>query len=235
MRLQTKLAFIVSIFLLLLNQNTFAQYAKVYPDAGLWTTFSIDKKINKKFSVSLDQEFRMKENFSKINLFYTNLGATYKFSKTLKASLIYRITQKGNDDNTYGTKHRLMLDVVYKQKLSDKFDFSFRERFQIENNNIYSSKDGKYLETFLRSKAQISYDLTKRISPYFSEEIRVQLHDPRNPESDYGLHRFRTCLGIDYALNKKNKCGIYYLMQHEINVYKPNELYIVGLEYGISL
>jgi hypothetical protein len=53
----------------------------VYPDFGMWNTISIEKKLNKKISVSIDEEFRLKENLSRINLFYTNLGVNYKFQK----------------------------------------------------------------------------------------------------------------------------------------------------------
>lgn len=221
-----------SVLLLFSLTRMYAQ--KVYPDFGMWNTVSVEKKINKKVSLSIDEEFRLKENLSKINLFYTNFGFNYKLSKKLKASLIYRNTQKAVDGRGYDIKHRLMLDVVYKEKLSKKFQFQFRQRFQFENNNIYSSRDGKYIESFLRSKFELGYNYTKKIKAYISEELRFQLHDPRNPESDYGLHRFRTALGLDYNLNSANSVGIYYLVQNEIRVYKPNELFIFGLQYGFQ-
>ncbi len=206
----------------------------VYPDFGMWNTISVEKKINKKFSVSIDEEFRLKENLSKINLFYTNLGINYKISKKVKAALIYRNTQKATDDQGFDIKHRIMLDIVYKEKLSKKFVFQFRQRFQFENNNIYSSRDGRYIESFLRSKFELGYNYSKKLKAYLSEELRFQLHDPRNAESDYGLHRFRTALGFDYNLNADHTVGIYYLMQNEIAVYKPNELSIIGLQYGFQ-
>ena len=226
---------ITAILLLLpimFSQKLSAQ--TVYPDFGMWNTLSVEKKINKKLSLSIDEEFRLKENLSKINLFYTNLGVNYKLSKKLRASLIYRNTQKAMDDRGYDIKHRIMLDFVYKEKLSKKFVFQFRQRFQFENNNIYSSRDGRYIESFLRSKFELGYNYSKDLKAYLSEELRFQLHDPRNPESDYGLHRFRTAMGIDYSLNSSHTVGIYYLIQNEIAVYKPNELFIMGLQYGFQ-
>ena len=223
--------FSILIILLMANKG-FTQV--VYPDFGMWNTLSIEKKLSKIISVSIDEEFRLRENLSKINLFYTNLGLNYKFSKKLKASFIYRITQKAVDGRGYDIKHRIMLDVIYKEKLSKKFVFQFRQRAQFENNNIYSSRDGRYIESFLRSKFEIGYNYTKDIKAYFSEELRFQLHDPRNPESDYGLHRFRHCLGIDYSISNSSTVGVYYLVQNEIKVYKPNELYIFGLQYGFQ-
>ncbi len=225
-------AFSLMLSILLSGMECYAQV--VYPDFGMWNTLSAEKKINKKISVSIDQEFRLKENLSKINLFYTNLGFNYKFSKKLKGSLIYRNTQKNFDERGYDIKHRIMFDLVYKEKLSKKFLFQFRQRFQFENNNIYSSRDGKYIESFARSKFELGYNYTKKIKAYFSEELRFQLHDPRNVESDYGLHRFRHCIGIDYSVDSDNTIGIYYLAQNEIRVYKPNELFIFGVQYGFQ-
>jgi hypothetical protein len=219
--------------LLLWNLNGFSQV--VYPDFGMWNTISIEKKLNKKISVSIDEEFRLKENLSRINLFYTNLGVNYKFSKKLKAALIYRNTQKNADARGYDIKHRIMIDIIYKEKLSKKFNLTFRQRFQFENENIFSSNDGKYIESFLRSKFDLSYNITKKIKTSLSEELRFQLHDPRNDETDYGLRRFRHCLGIDYDISSKSTMGAYYLIQNEITTYKPNELYIFGLQYSFQL
>ena len=97
------------------------------------------------------------------------------------------------------------------------------------------SNDGKYIESFLRSKFDLSYYITKKIKTSLSEELRFQLHDPRNDEADYGLRRFRHCLGIDYDISSKSTVGAYYLIQNEITTYKPNELYIFGLQYSFQL
>ena len=67
--------------LLFWNLEGFSQV--VYPDFGMWNTISIEKKINKKVSVSIDQEFRLKENLYRMNLFYTNIRVIYKFLKKI--------------------------------------------------------------------------------------------------------------------------------------------------------
>ncbi len=221
------------LFLLLCSYKCYTQV--VYPDFGMWNTITVEKKINKKFSVSIDQELRLKENLSRINLFYTNLGFSYKLSKKIKAAFIYRNTQKNADARGYDMKHRIMIDFFYKEKLYKKLFFVFRQRFQFENENIFSSRDGKYIESFLRSKFDLSYSLTKKIRASISEELRFQLHDPRNDEADYGLRRFRHNLGIDYDISSKSTIGAYYLIQNEITTYKPNELYIFGLQYSFQL
>ncbi|MBK5285895.1 MAG: hypothetical protein JJE25_10885 [Bacteroidia bacterium] len=54
-------------------------------------------------------------------------------------------------------------------------------------------------------------------------------------ESDKTWHRARYALGFDYEFNKKSTFGIYYLIQHEWNVSMPENLYIIGLEYSLTL
>lgn len=62
----------------------------------MWATLSLQHPLNKKISLVVDQEFRLKENYQRINLFYTNLGIDYKFNKYLKISPTYRAIQKND-------------------------------------------------------------------------------------------------------------------------------------------
>jgi hypothetical protein len=50
-----------------------------------------------------------------------------------------------------------------------------------------------------------------------------------------GWHRIRVFAGIDYKINDKNTCGIYYLIQQEWNTIDPQNLYILGLLFSIEL
>lgn len=225
----------LSIFILLLVNNVVAKDNHVSPDAGMWNTFSLEKKINKKFSISFDEELRIKENFSKLNLFYTNIGINYKINKKFKVSLIYRNAQKSVESRGWDIKHRIMFDASFKQKLSKSLVFQFRERIQFENKNIYSSKNGRYIESFSRSKFSLAYNVNDKLKVYATEEIRFQIIDPRNPETNFGIHRFRHALGFDYDITPNSSFGLYYLIQNESKIFEPNELYILGVEYSISL
>ncbi|NVO03803.1 MAG: DUF2490 domain-containing protein [Bacteroidetes bacterium] len=207
--------------------------AQNQPDAGMWNTLSIEKEISSKFSISVDEELRLKENFTQINLLYTNLGFNFTPIKRFKVSLIYRLIEKSMIDGNYTFRNRLMLDMSYKIK-KNKFSVSYRSRIQSEVRSYYSSELGKIPEWFWRSKFELKYDLNK-FTPYIGTEIRYQIKDPRNPEFDAGFHRLRTFAGIDYKINKRNSCGIYYLIQNEFGISNPQDLYILGVEYSISL
>jgi Protein of unknown function (DUF2490) len=209
-------------------------YAQPTNDAGLWTTFNINKKFKNNFGVFLTEEYRLRENFSRTNLFYTDLGIEYRPLNFLKVSLAYRFIEKYLIDNTYSYRHRLMLNITLKQKLGDA-TLSYRQRIQSEVRDVYSSAIGSIPEWYSRNKFELKYDIHKPVTPYIAAEFRYQINNPRAVESNRLWHRNRYFAGLDYKVNDRNTFGVYYMIQREYNVSSPQNLYIVGLEYSISL
>lgn len=211
-----------------------AMFGQATNDLGLWTTLNLEKKIKKEFSFFVTEEFRMKENITRLNLFYTDLGFSVQPVKFLKVSLSYRNIEKYAIDNTFSFRHRLMLDIVLKKKVG-KLGFFYRQRLQSEVRDVYVSENGHNAEWYSRNKFEIKFDLDKKVTPYIGTELRYQIKNPRNVESDKLWHRVRFIGGIDYQKNKRDKFGLYYLVQREYNVSAPQNQYIIGLEYSISL
>lgn len=207
--------------------------AQNYPDAGSWNTLNLEYGINQKLTGLFTEECRIKENFSRLNLLYTNLGIEYKVTKYFKAALVYRFIEKFQDDNSFSFRHRLMLDLTLKNKFG-KLGLSYRQRLQAEERDMYSSDAGRINEWYSRNKFAVKYDLDKPYTPYASVELRYQLHNPRKIESDQTWHRVRYVFGVDYKLSDKNTFGVYYLIQKEWSVLAPQDQYIVGLEYTLS-
>ncbi len=229
--MEKTLSFFAIIIALCLPNVALSQH---HSDAGMWNTFSLEKQLTKKFSVELDEEIRLKSNFSQLNLLYTNLYLNYKPFKGAKIGLGYRSIQKYTELETFSYKHRLMLDLTYKYKFSNVI-LSYRSRFQSEVENFYSSKRGKLPEWFWRNKFELKYDLGKKYMPYVGTELRYQIRDPRSPDWDKGWHRIRTYFGIDYTIDNKNAVGIYYLIQREFAISDPEYIYILGLQYSLSI
>ena len=205
-------------------------------DAGMWNTLSIQHSLTKKVNLVIDQEFRLRENYQRINLFYTNIGIDYKYNKFLKISPTYRTIQKKRLDGTYSFRHRLMLDVTVKKKF-EKITLSERIRYQAEVQDYYTSRKRKLVEQFLRFKTDIKYAATEKITPYYSCEFRYQIHAPRGdgPLYDKGFHRVRNVLGAEYEINKKNSVNLYYLYQTEFNISTPETIFILGIGYTLSI
>jgi hypothetical protein len=202
----------------------------------MWATFTLQHPVSKKITLVLDQEFRLRENYQRINLFYTNFGIDYKFNKFLKISPTYRTIQKKRLDGSYSFRHRLMLDVTLKRKIN-RFALSERIRYQIEVQDFYTSRKGKLAEQFLRFKTDLKYSISERITPYISCELRYQIRSPRGdgPVYDNGFHRIRNVVGCEYQINKKNSVNLYYLFQTEFNISTPESIYILGIAYSLTI
>jgi len=211
-------------------------HAQQSNDAGMWATFTVQHALSKKINLVIDEELRLKENYQRINLFYTNIGIDYKLNKFIKISPTYRSIQKKRLEGTYSYRHRLMLDVTLKKKFK-KFTLSERIRYQAEVQDFNTSKKGKLAEQFLRLKTDLKYAVSDRITPYFSCELRYQIHAPRGdgPNYDRGFHRIRNVLGVEYELNKKNSVNLYYLYQTEFNISTPETIYIFGIAYTLTI
>lgn len=224
---------IVLLFFIAFGFSSVA-FSQVTNDAGMWTTFSVKKKFKNDVAIFLTEEFRLRENFTRTNLFYTDLGVEVSPLNFLKVSVAYRMIEKHLIDKTFSYRHRLMLNITFKQKIGN-FSLSYRQRLQSEVRNVYSSQAGSVPEWYSRNKFELKYDLDKPISPYIGVEYRYQINDPRNIESNGLWHRSRYFIGLDYKRNDKNSFGLFYLIQNEYNVSAPQNLYIVGLEYSLSL
>ena len=102
--------------------------------------------------------------------------------------------------------------------------------------DIYSSRKGKIPEDFLRFKTEVKYETGKFWTPYVSSEFRYQITAPRGklPDYNFGFHRVRNILGIEFKLNDKSTLNLYYVIQREFDIARPENIYITGIQYVFS-
>lgn len=233
MFLKNKIVFCLIMCYSLCTQLT-AQIAK---DAGMWNTLTIQHAFSKKINVVIDQEFRLRENYQRINLFYTNVGIDYKINKNLKISPTIRFIQKKMLNGNYSFRNRFMLDVTAKKKFLNKWTISERVRYQIEVADYNTSEKGKLSEQFLRLKTDLKYQINKKIEPFYSIEFRYQIRDPKGqgPKYNNQFHRVRNVLGAEYKHNDRHSFNVYYLYQTEFNINTPESIYILGVGYTITI
>lgn len=214
--------------------NSFSLFGqKVFRDAGMWNTLSFKHKINKKFAFLITEEFRLKENYSQVNLTYTELGLEYTYSKNFKTSFVYRAIQKFQYNNPLSYRNRVQWDIGLKKSFG-KFGINYRHRLQLEVKDYFTSKNGCFKEWFSRHKIGGKYDINNRWSVSVSGEYRMQLNDPRSPEYDMGFHRQRYQAGFTYKISSKQDFGMYYLYQNEFTIQNLSDIYILGVEYSIE-
>jgi hypothetical protein len=203
---------------------------KVFQDAGMWNTLSFKYKITKKIALVASEEFRLKENYSQVNLLFTELGIEYAFSKKIKTAFVYRQIQKFQYDNPISFRNRIQWDIQLKKSFGIAI-INYRHRLQAEVKDYLSSPNGHFIEYFSRHKIGAKYDITTTWSLAISGEYRLQLNDPRSPEYNLAFHRQRYQCGFNYKINSKQDFGIYYLYQNEFNVSNLTNIYILGIEY----
>lgn len=225
-----KLTFIIAIFLVSFSCAS----AQLNNDAGFWSTFTLQHEIKKKFILTIDQEFRLRENYSRMNLLYTNIGIAYK-SKNWKFEPSYRFINKFDLDGSISFRHRIMFDLIYKKKFGN-FSISERARYQAEVKNVYSSDRAFLPEQYLRMRTMLDYNINDDYTVYYSCELRYQIDVPNSDVVfNKTWHRIRNVLGVDYKINKKNSVGVYYLVQNEFNISPPENIYITGIQYSVKL
>jgi hypothetical protein len=206
-------------------------------DNGLWTSIQVEKEFSKRWSVSLEEELRLKENYSQVDRLFTELVASYKLIPGFKVSLGYRFSEKVDFEKYFANdlrfEHRWLGEIQYKYKYK-LFTFFYKTRIESEMKYIYSSERGKVAGWGWKNKLEVKYRLT-RYEPYAGVELRYQFTDPRHPESNFMLNRIWIYAGVDFSIIKNHTLGVYYLFQKEWNLTDAKKYYILGVKYSIFL
>jgi hypothetical protein len=199
-------------------------------DAGLWTSVSFEAKVVKKLTANISQELRFNENFTELGTSFTDAGLEYKINKYIQVAANYRFIQKRRIDDYYSFRHRIYVDVKYGRKIMP-FEINWRGRFQDQFADLGRASNGGIPEYYLRNKLGLKYDLNKPYSPYISIELFSPLNYPRGIAFD----NIRTTAGMDYEFTKHHKIELFYMIQKELNVSKPQTDFIFGLGYYYKL
>lgn len=218
-------------------------------DTGLILEAEAQKKINKKFNVSLSGEFRSRNDWRTADRVALGVGADYKLTKWLKADAGYQLLIDNNPqkltfnpDGTFnnwrpsywGTRHRIYASLTASVKWQ-RVTFSLRERWRYTyrpektttrydfDNEYWEDKDvqsiGKHA---LRSRLKMEWDIPNcKFTPFASVELF----------NNWSLAKTRLTLGSEYTLQKKHVFSLYYRYQ---NVRDKDEDESNGHHIGLS-
>ncbi|MBQ3324928.1 MAG: DUF2490 domain-containing protein [Muribaculaceae bacterium] len=220
-------------------------------DFGLWMTAGVEKKINKKWSVGVEFEFRLKDNIEEgkswgaPNRWSIGIGADYKPLSWLKLDAGYKFMRdyslpewdEEDQEETeayWGTKHRVYASATGSYKVQN-VKFSLRERWQYtyrcevpdvtydwEHDRLEPVKaKGKHVS---RTKLQISYDKKKA---WYEPYVSVELYAAKKFE------KMRYTAGCEFKVNKHNIIDVFYRYQ-DINGgdnYNDRDSHILGIGY----
>jgi long-subunit fatty acid transport protein len=223
-------------------------------DFGIWTEASIEKKLSKKLTIDADAELRTRDDgFGEIDRWSVGIGASYKLTKWLKASVGYALlddnNHKLNDKQTkyadyWGLRHRLNVSLTASQDFGD-LTVSLRERWQYtyrpeKTVKRYSNVDnddydfGEYRDDHTyagkgsnkwRNRLQLKYKLTKQWRPFVNAESTI---------GGSGLDKMRYALGTEYRLSKQHSFELRYLYQHVYKDDTEGNCHVLGIGYSYS-
>lgn len=138
-------------------------------DYGLWTSFEASKKINKKFKVGAEFEFRSSDYLKEVERFSAGISAQYKISSWLKANAGYIFIMGYNPGEA--KDHYDGDDGMYD-------GFNYDRSYWEERNRLHFSFTGEYkigrVELSLRERVQYTRTNSETIieeKHRFEEEI----------------------------------------------------------------
>ena len=202
-------------------------------DLASWTALNLKYKLNKKWTLNLEGQLRLKEDISEVDEYFSELGASYTLFKGFKLGTGLRyIRENDNVGNIQGYENhfRYNIDASYKHKIKD-FSLKYRLRYQNKNELGVSTSEGDYAKQNLRLKTSLEYNFSNwKLDPKFSAEIFNRFGKDANNE----FSKYRLTFGTEYKLKKMGTIGVFYRLEKELNITNPNITNIIGLKYTFT-
>ena len=220
-------------------------------DFGIWTEANIEKKITKKLTLDGSLELRTRDDgFGELDRWSVGVGATYKLTDWLKASVGYvflndnnfKVNNSGKKYADYwGQRHRFNVSLTASQdfgnltvSLRERWQYTYRPEKTVQlysnvDNDDYDYGEARDMKTYegkgsnkWRNRLQLKYKLTKQWRPYVNAESTI---------GGSGLDKMRYAVGTEYRLSKQHSFDVKYLYQH---VYKDEDeanRHVLGIGY----
>jgi hypothetical protein len=203
---------------MLLVMPTQAQSFSAKPDQQLWLQAGATVKLDKRWSVGLNEELRLANNVHKVNQFYSEPNVKFSVTKAFKIGAFYRFAWRPNVPNV----HRVGGDLLY-SFFADKAHLEISNRLRIHSDlKKHSAPDNT-----IRYKAGLRYNPPKCIiKPHLDLEWFFSYANPKNN----GFSRDRIYGGADFAINQTNTIVFYYIAEVFPSNSNWNSIFRVGYQ-----
>jgi len=222
---------IISILTVVLftSQTLRAQTEETSIDKDLetWSGVEFVYDINSKFSLSFDEQLRLKENSSTIDEYFTELSGKYDIWRGFSLGAGLRFI-RSNDSNGkiqgYENHLRYQIDVSFKHKI-ERLDIKYRFRYQ--NKSELGSENPNKAQTRLKLNLDYNFNHWK-----FDPEISGEIF---SPAEGYKLEKYRITIGTSFKLGKSGKLNAFYGFEGSNNSEALKQTNIIGLSYKYKL
>lgn len=195
---------------------------------GSSLSVGVTKKILPGLNISLEEDFRLRDNLQTVDRFSTTAELSYRFNKYVKVGGAYNLINYNHPTKDWEVRHRYYFYATGSYRI-DRFTISLRERFQ-STYRVGVSETAKRAnpKLYLRSRVEVEYDIRKsKFEPFASVEFYNTLNDPQKNEMD----RIRYTIGSKYKLNKQHAFNLFYRYISFADD-EENSAHMIGLGYS---
>ena len=219
-----KIAHIAFGLLLGFSQSVFSQDG--ITSSQQWFSFELQKKFDN-LTLSAEEGWRVQELYMSLNN-YTELGATYKFNKFVRAGGSYRMIFQNSYFDIENVDHRFTADLGFRYEV-EQFTFGYKTRLQHRVRGGFApGLDGRS-KSYNRNEFGVSFDAGDiEFKASWETYLRLTM-----AEKFIDQHRFQ--VGAEYKINKNNSISLHYLYQKEVNVYEPWKVHTLIIGYSMEL
>jgi hypothetical protein len=199
-------------------------------DFQIWTSLELTAKINKKLSVSFEEEARFNNNASQIKKHFSQPSIALKLNKRITAGVAYRRIYHYNSERTLSNRNYFITQIIYSNK-NKRLRYRTRTRYVAKYSTFKKEKAILIPSKYLRQKFDLKYYIRKSpFAPFASFEIYIPLNNPYGNYPD----TYQTEIGTDYQINKKQSLSISFMNDLEINVESSLNAFVLcfGYEYN---
>ncbi|MFR1240728.1 MAG: DUF2490 domain-containing protein [Butyricimonas faecihominis] len=194
---------------------------------NLENSFSIElsKKIFPKFTIALEEDFRLRDNFQEIDRFSTTLEISYRACNHLKAGGAYNLINYNHPSKDWRrATATISISRVPTNYVASR---SLREWSSTYRVHVKKRQNGQS-KTLLRSRLKVEYDIRRSaFEPFASVEWYNTLNNPQGNSMD----RLKYIIGSSYKLNKKHALQLYYRYVNFTDDDESNGKQMLGLGY----
>ena len=229
-----KCTFVIALALYFTVPESFAQSGQNYSDSDLevWTSVGLKYKIDKKWSVNYEEQLRLRDDASNVDIYFSELGFNYKINKHVDFGLAGRFIRENDDKGKiqgYENHFRWHADVTYEHEVN-KFDLSYRILYHSKDELGVPSNVVDMQKNTVRFKFGADYKFKNwKLDPEFSSEIfnRVRPSD--------GFEKIRFTLGTTYKTKNMGDFSAFYRLEKELTDQSPKTTNIAGLKYRYTI
>jgi hypothetical protein len=192
-------------------------------DTGLRLSAEISKRLNRFWSVSLEEEVRFSDDISRLDRLYSTLTVAYRINPYINTSIGYQhrlIQQKGKPSTNYvgylDFRHRGIVSASFSYPVG-QFEFNLRQRMNVTlRTDSVNPKENSNPEFISRTRIQAEYSFWSiPLKPYVSVEMFNPLNNPAYI-SDVWLETLRYTGGFSYRLDARSRIELYYFYEYEM-------------------